>query len=436
MKLDLSQMNPRQVEFFRAKARHVSYGGARGGGKSWAMRMKFVTLAIQYPGLKLLLLRRTLPELRENHLLPLLALLTGFARYKSEERAFLFPNGSRLKLGYCDIEKDVFQYQGQEYDVVGFEEATLFTESQIQFVLTCNRSIRPDFKPRAFYTMNPGGVSHAYFKRLFIDRRFRENENPDDYLFIPARVQDNPVLIESNPEYVQILKALPEPLRRAHLDGDWDVFLGQVFNEFSRETHVLKPFAIPKTWTRFRSMDWGFAKPYAVLWYAVDFDGVIYVYRELYGYGGVDVGTKETATEVARRVRALEQGEEVIGFADPAIWSRTGHDGPTIAEEFAIQGVGWQKADNDRIQGKMQVHLRLKEGKLKFFETCQHLIRTLPAMVYDQHRPEDVDTRQEDHAYDSLRYGLMSRPWVPEQTKKRPYDEWEEDEAHKTWMGS
>lgn len=436
MKLDLSRINPKQVEFFRARARHVAYGGARGGGKSWAMRMKFTALAIQYPGLKLLLLRRTLPELRENHLLPLLALLTGFAKYKGEERAFLFPNGSRLKLGYCDNEKDVFQYQGQEYDVVGFEEATLFTEAQIQFVLTCNRSVRTDFKPRAYYTMNPGGVSHAYFKRLFVDRQYQAGEAPEDYRFIPARIYDNPVLMDNNPEYLRILQNLPEQLRKAHLDGDWDVFLGQVFSEFSREKHVVKPFAIPKAWTRFRSMDWGFAKPYAVLWHAVDFDGVIYVYRELYGCCGPDAGARETATEVAKRVRVLERGEEATGFADPSIWARTGHDGPTIAEEFALQGVGWQKADNDRLQGKMQVHLRLKEGKIKIFETCRHLIRTLPPLVYDRHRPEDVDTTQEDHAYDALRYGLMSRPWAPEGTKKRPYDEWEEDEDRKTWMGS
>ncbi|HMM21024.1 MAG TPA: terminase family protein [Selenomonadales bacterium] len=148
MKLDLSRINPKQVEFFRARARHVAYGGARGGGKSWAMRMKFTALAIQYPGLKLLLLRRTLPELRENHLLPLLALLTGFAKYKGEERAFLFPNGSRLKLGYCDNEKDVFQYQGQEYDVVGFEEATLFTEaSTVNFTAAAARMPAPGKRP-------------------------------------------------------------------------------------------------------------------------------------------------------------------------------------------------------------------------------------------------------------------------------------------------
>ena len=149
--------NPRQAEFFRSQARHTAYGGARGGGKSWAMRRKLVLLALHAPGLNLLLLRRTLPELRENHLVPLLAELGGVAVYNGTERVFRFPTGSRLRLGYCDKEADVYQYQGQEYDVIGLEEATHFTEEQMQFLTTCNRTVKPDFKPRMYYTCNPGG---------------------------------------------------------------------------------------------------------------------------------------------------------------------------------------------------------------------------------------------------------------------------------------
>lgn len=440
MNVDLTHINPRQLEFFRVKARHIAYGGARGGGKSWAMRTKFVLMASNYAGLKVLLLRRTLPELRENHILPLMSMLTGTAKYNGEEKAFTFPNGSRLKLGYCDAENDVFQFQGQEYDVIGFEEATLFTETQIQFILTCLRSTRSDFKPRAYYTMNPGGVSHAFFKRLFIDRIFQGNEKPDDYVFIPARVYDNVVLMQNNPEYVEILKGLPEELRKAHLDGDWNVFIGQVFSEWRNELHVVEPFEIPNSWYKFRSLDWGFSKPYAVYWYAVDHDGVLYVYRELYGCkpNTADTGTQESARQVARRARDIDNTPS-YGVADPAIWSKTGHDGPTIGEDFALEGFAWTPADNDRIQGKMQVHLRLKEQKIKVFSNCTHLIRTLPALCYDKHKVEDVDSKLEDHAYDSLRYGCMARPWVPTKAspdKQKDYDRYDrqrEDDGG-SWM--
>lgn len=421
--IDLKYINPKQIEFFKAKARHIAYGGARGGGKSWAMRTLFLLLAMYYPKLKLLLLRRTLPELKENHILPLLSMLVGIAKYNADDKAFVFQNGSRLKLGYCDNERDIYQYQGQEYDVVGFEEATLFTWAMIQFILTCNRSTRTDFKPRAYYTMNPGGVSHAEFKRLFIDRSFRNSERPDDYLFIPAKVYDNKILMDNNPEYIQTLQDLPEELRKAHLDGDWNVFIGQVFSEWRNSLHVVEPFTIPESWPRFRSMDWGYSKPYAIYWYAVDYDGVIYVYREMYGCKDnmPDVGTQETAKEVAKRAKAVD--DATCGVADPACWSKTGNEGPTVAETFAVEGVAWVPADHDRIQGKMQVHLRLKEQKVKVFSTCTHLIRTLPALCYDKHKVEDVDSALEDHAYDSLRYGLMSRPYTPRHTEpEKPKD--------------
>jgi phage terminase large subunit len=440
-------MSPKQLDFFNAKARHIAYGGARGGGKSWAMRMKFVMLAMNYKGLRLLLLRRTLPELRENHILPLMALLNGVAKYSTDEKAFTFPNGSRLKLGYCDSEGDMFQYQGQEYDVIGFEEATLFTWPMIQFILTCNRSTREDFRARAYYTMNPGGESHAEFKRLFIDREYQGNEKAENYVFIPATVYDNQVLMENNPEYIEILKALPEEMRKAHLDGDWNIFIGQVFSEFRQNIHVIDVFDVPDSWIKFRAMDWGFSKPYAVLWFAVDHDGILYVYRELYGCqdGRANQGTGETARDVAKKVRQAEKGEKIAyGVADPACWAKTGHDGPSIAETFEQEGVFWIRADNDRIQGKMQVHLRLRgngenQPGIKFFRTCKHTIRTLPMLTYDKNRIEDVDTNIEDHLFDTLKYSLLSRPWKPwiEQSKKKidygGYDRQEEEEVT-SWM--
>ena len=191
-------------------------------------------------------------------------------------------------------------------------------------------------------------------------------------------------------------------------------------------------------------MDWGFSKPYCILWAAVDFDGVVHIYRELYGTNGTpNVGSCETAQEVAKRVAFLEDGERVsYGVADPACWARTGHDGPTIAEAFAQNRVGWVPADNDRLQGKAEFHARLRgfgEGKpgVKIFSSCVHLIRTIPTLCYSPKKPEDVDTDAEDHAYDCARYMFMSRPWKPVIAKAVPRrDAWEKGSEETSWMSA
>ena len=408
--------NPRQADFFSSRARHTAYGGARGGGKSWAMRRKMVLLAFGYEGLNMLLLRRTLPELRENHLVPLLKELNGTAPYNSAQRVFTFPTGSRLRLGYCDGENDVYQYQGQEYDVIGLEEATHFTEEQMRFLTTCNRTVKPAFRPRMYYTCNPGGPGHGWVKRLFIDRRYQEGEQAADYFFIPARVWDNPVLLSADPEYVRLLQALPEDLRRAHLDGDWDVLAGQFFREFSRARHVCPPFTLPGWWRRFRSIDWGYNDPCAVLWHAVDGDGRVYTYRELYVRG-------MRADKVAARILELSQGETVAyTVASPDMWqkrgailrSEGGFMGESIAELFALAGVPLTPADNSRVAGWQRVRGYLADGadgqpRWQCFPCCTNLIRTLPMLVFDKHSREDA-AQGEDHAPESLRYALMSRP--------------------------
>ena len=422
--------NPRQKDFFLSRARHTAYGGARGGGKSWAMRRKFVLLALRYEGLNLLLLRRTLPELMENHVRPLLQELTGVASYHATQRVFTFPNGSRIKLGYCDAEKDVYQYQGQEYDVVGLEEATHFTESQMQFLTTCNRSVRGDFSPRMYYTCNPGGVGHGWVKRLFIDRDYRNSERPEDYRFIPARLTDNPILLRNSPSYLATLENLPEHLRRAHLLGDWDVLAGQYFAEFRRELHVEKPFAVPKDWRRFAAMDWGYNDPCCVLWFAVAPGGTVHVYRELYV-------RKTLSTEIARHIRELSAGERIAyTVASPDAWQKRGLResgdvaGESIAEVFMASGVPLIRADNSRIAGWMRVREYLGaadggEARLRIMENCTNLIRTLPLLTFDAHDAEDVADNCEDHAAEALRYGLMSRPIEarPKETpKRRQYD--------------
>lgn len=421
----------RQREFFLSRARHTAYGGARGGGKSWAMRRKFILLALRYHGLNLLLLRRTLPELRENHLIPMQRELYSFAVYNSAERVFRFPNGSRIKLGYCDTMQDVYQYQGQEYAVIGLEEATHFTEEQMRFLTTCNRTTRKDFSPRMYYTCNPGNVGHAWVKRLFIDRLYAENENPDDYLFIPARIYDNKVLLDADPNYIRQLEALPEELRRAHLDGDWDVHAGQYFREFSRDRHVIEPFEIPSWWRRFRSMDWGYNDPCCVLWHAVDGENRVYTYRELY--------VRETrAGEVAAMVLELSRGESIsYTVASPDMWQKRGavlsgaggFEGETLAELFTSSGLSLTPADNSRVPGWNRVRDFLAvapDGRPNWlcFSDCRNLIRQLPALQFDQHNREDA-ADGDDHAPEALRYALMSRPHAGKQPiirKAKAYD--------------
>lgn len=419
--------NQRQIEFFQSTARHIAYGGARGGGKSWAMRRKFIMLAMRYQGLRLLLLRRTLPELRENHVMPLLAELQGFAKYNDTEKAFAFPNGSRLVLGYCDAEKDVFRYQGQEYDVIGLEEATHFTESQMRFLTTCNRSTRTDFKPRMYYTSNPGNVGHNWFKRLFIDHDHAASEDAGDYVFIPAKVYDNKVLMESNPEYIKTLEALPEDMRRAMLDGDWDVFAGQYFPEFRRDIHVIKPFDIPGYWQRFRSLDYGLDMT-ACYWWAVDTQGKCYIYRELYQPG-------LTLSQAATAIVDNTPSDEHIKYtqASPDLWNRrqeTGESGWEIMSRAGLRNL--LKANHSRVQGwrNLREYLtpytdeqEITTAKLVIFENCTNLIRCLPLLQHDERNPEDVADQPHEitHGPESIRYGIMSRPRLSKEPGPKTY---------------
>ncbi|MBO7149250.1 MAG: phage terminase large subunit [Clostridia bacterium] len=425
--------NAKQRLFFESTARHTAYGGARGGGKSYAMRRKLVMLCMRYDNLSCLLLRRTLQELRKNHILPLTFELNGFATYKKDERAFIFPNGSRLELGYCDNDGDLLQYQGAEYDVIGFEEATNFREEWIRFITTSLRSTRTDFRTRVYYTCNPGGVGHNYIKRLFIDRDYADGENAEDYLFIPAKVYDNEPLMNANPDYIRLLKALPEAKRRAHLEGDWNACEGQVFEEFKNDpdhyndrfmTHVITPFDIPESWTVHRSFDFGYAKPFSCGWWACDYDGRLYRILELYGCvpREPNVGVKWTPDEIFSEIARIERehpylaGKHVYGVADPSIWDAS--RGVSIAEVGEKHGVYFERGDNKRIAGWMQVHYRLSFDKnglpmMYIFENCKDFIRTMPLLQYSTVSPEDIDTTLEDHIADETRYMCMSQPIRP-----------------------
>lgn len=433
----IDEPNPKQALFFKAKGRYINYGGARAGGKSWAMRNKFVMLCSRYSGIQCLLLRRTLPELQENHVTPLLLLLKGVAPYNRQEKVFKFPNGSRLKLGYCANETDVLQYQGQAYDVIGLEEATMFTEFQFNCLRESNRSsglMSEKFAPRMYLTCNPGGVGHHWVKRLFVDKKYKDKERPEDYTFIPASVYDNAVFMERDPDYVAQLESLPEKRRKMMLLGEWDVAEGAFFEEFVDDpdhyidrvkTHVIAPFEVPKEWKIYRSFDWGYNKPFSCAWWAVDYDGVIYRILEYYGCTeNENEGVRKTSPEVFAEIQRIERehrwlkGKNIHGVADPAIFSANG--GESIAETAQKYGVYFSPGDNQRIPGWMQIHYRMAFDEngypmMYVFNNCKAFIRTIPVLMYDKNKVEDLDTSLEDHVADETRYFCMSRPIKPRQ---------------------
>lgn len=333
VQMDFSRVSSKQDAFLRARERHVAYGGARGGGKSWAVRAKAKILALSYPGIKILIVRKTLQELRNNHVVFLRPELAGLAVYNQSVKEFRFFNGSTITLGYCATESDLDQYQGAEYDVVFIDEAGQLLEDWIKKINACVRGVN-GFPKRTYYTLNPGGPSHGYFKRLFIDRRFEDKERPEDYRFIQALVTDNAALMEAQPEYIAQLEALPPHLREMWLQGRWDVYEGQFFEDFRpdpeaqkaidegvtveelrrqrRWCHVIEPFDLAsgqcRGWNVMRSYDFGYGKPFSVGYWAVDYDGVLYRILELYGCTETpNEGLKWSPDEQFRRMVELER---------------------------------------------------------------------------------------------------------------------------------
>ena len=429
--LDLGRAQPKQTLFLKDKHRHIAYGGARGGGKSWAVRTKSKLLAFRYPGIKILIVRKTYKELQNNHIEQMTAELAGFAKYNRSDKMFRFPNGSTISFGYCANEGDLGQYQGAEYDVVFIDEAGQLQESWIRKINLCVRGTN-GFPKRTYYTLNPGGPGHAYFKRVFVDRNFNPDEDPNDYFFIQAKVEDNKALMDTQPDYLRELENLPPTLRAAWKDGRWDVYEGQFFEEFRddpehyqdrRWTHVIEPFEIPDGWTICRSYDFGYGKPFSCAWWAVDYDGTIYRIMELYGCTRTpNEGVKWTPDKQFEEIHKTEmqhpwlKGKTIIGVADPAIWDAS--RGESVADTAARYGVFFTPGDNERIAGWMQCHYRLQfdeDGypRMYVFNTCRAFIRTIPTLIYDEHRAEDLDTKMEDHVADEWRYFCMSRPIKP-----------------------
>lgn len=442
LELRIPAPSPKQELFLRAREKYVAYGGARGGGKSWAVRTKAEIMALRHAGIRQLIVRRSYPELQENHIRQLRSELRGIARYNEQKHVLTFPNGSTVNFVYCAKDQDLDNLQGQEYDLIYVDEATQLSEYQLKVIAACCRGVN-SFPKRVYLTCNPGGKGHAYIKRLFVDRKFLAGEKPEEYTFIQAKVTDNRALMESDPEYVGRLEALPPKLRKAWLEGQWDILEGQFFEEFRDDpahyadrigTHVIDPFEIPAHWPVYRSFDFGYKRPFSVGWWTMDEEGRLYRILELYGSTGEpNVGLKWDPDRIFEAIRETEdghrwlRGKSIRGIADPAIWEES--HGESIAETAARRRVYFEPGDHKRLPGWMQVHYRLTfdgEGRpgMYFFSTCKDTIRTLPLLEYDAHKAEDLDTDGEDHIADEIRYMCMARPVkapkiLPEGSRKR-----------------
>jgi len=411
-----------------------------GGGKTVALLMHQVLRRWTFPRTMGIILRRTFPDLERTVILEAHNLLgeAKEAHWEASRYRYVFSNGSILEFGHMEKEEDFRKYKSAEYQDICFDELSEFTERQYVLMRSRLRAKKAlAIKPYIRVASNPGDVGHHWVKQTFIDPApdggswavELESGKVWTRRFIRARLDDNPYIDE---DYRRTLETLPEAERKAFLDGDWSIFSGQVFTEWSEKQHVVGPFDIPPSWQRFMSLDWGYARPFCVLWFCVDHDGCIYLYREWYGCKSRDRlndGLKLTAPEVARGILEREadsEKREEISYrvADPACWAAIGSSAPSIAEEFALAGVPLMRGENDRRQGKHQIHLRLQHGMLKVFSTCHYTRMLVPAMVYDKNNPEDVDTEGPDHLYDALRYACMTRPYSPAIEVPKPELPW------------
>ncbi len=430
-----------QRAFMESEAEEVMYGGAAFGGKSYALRAILVSYCLQYPGAIAVLFRRTFPELEDTHIKKLqLELPSYIAEYKSSSHEFRFANGSILMLRYCEKEQDVYSYDTFEADIMAFDELTAFSSFQYNYLITRCRSAKtwwakknggPGRRIRS--ATNPGNVGHTWVKTRFIDymkpyeiKLAPVNQGGMTRQFIPAKAEDNTTGMLIDPEYIQVLKGLPDEEYRAKALGDWSVFSGQFFSRWRDAVHVQEPFTIPANWNRYICVDWGIAAPHAVYWLARPPDtNSVWVYREQYG---ANVSTREQARRAAETTRGLNEKIQMI-ITDPAMWAKERDaDGNRMKspadywkEEFAgITDV--MKGNNERLQGASIFRecldwqgIEASDGieilvppRLKVFRTCENFIGTVPNLIHagGDKNSEDVDTTGEDHAYDAVRYCL------------------------------
>ena len=415
-----------QTDFLAASEREVFYGGARGGGKSYSLivdPLRYCTFEAH----RALILRRTMPELRDliNHSHKLYKKAFPYAQWREQEKEWRFPSGARIEFGYAESGQDVLRYQGQSYTYIGVDELPQFPDASIWNDLRgALRSVDPNIPEYMRATGNPGNVGSAWVKEMFIDPAPPNTtfaipiELPDGTTehitrrFIPAKLKDNPYLTRTK-SYQTMLASLPEIRRRQWLDGSWDEQEGRAFPDFDRKIHVESPYELEKHMVRFRACDWGFSTPACVLWFAVDHNNDLIVYREYYGKGLV-------ADTFAEKILNMEYGENIkYGIMDVSAWSKRGDIGPAVPEIMGRNGLKFRPSDRSpgsRNSGKYEIHRRLaidpitKKPRLRIFNNCTQLIKQLSVIMADPNDPEDCDTKLEDHAIDALRYGVMSRP--------------------------
>jgi hypothetical protein len=455
-------LHPKQVTALTSSATEILYGGAAGGGKSYLLRIIAIILCMAVPGLQVYLFRRTYPDLMANHMngsgaFPeLIGPLVETKQATLVDGEIRFENGSKIHLCHCQHEKDVLKYQGAEIHVLLIDELTHFTDYIYRFLRNRVRlgglQVPDQYKhklPLILSGSNPGSVGHQWVKSTFVKdanpfelRRMPKEEGGMLRQYIPALLTDNPTLTDNDPGYVDRLEGLGHPsLVKAMKDGDWDIVAGAAFEKLSKTKHMIRPFEIPDYWTRFTSMDWGTAKPYAIYWMAVCDDevilsarddypekhiqrGSIIIYRELYGSNGqADQGTREESWEVARKMALIENEDIDYRIADSAMWAQ--HDGPSAAENFMdelerldCKPFVMEKSRKDRAANYLELRNRFaaEDGKqpgIYIFETCTHFWRTVPELQLDEREPEKGwDTRQEDHCIDAVSYGIVSRPMI------------------------
>lgn len=437
---------PKQILFMERPEYEAFYGGAAGGGKSDSLLMEALR-QVHIPHYRSIIFRKTYPQLSEliDRSAEMYPRAFSRARYNDSKHCWIFPSGAKCYFGAMQRTKDRTNYQGKRYDFIGYDELTHFLWDEYSYMYSRNRPSGPGTRCYMRSTGNPGGIGHGWVKERFItagkamkpiaeEVKIRYPDGHEEIkkrkrIFVPSSVFDNEALLNNSPEYIERLAMMPEGERNALLYGNWDSFSGQVFTEWRNDsdhyddrinTHVINPFKVPDTWRIYRGFDFGYAKPFSVGWYAVDHDKRIYRIKEFYGCtGDPNVGVKYEPTRIAQEIRRIEaedtnlKGKTIHGIADPSIFDES--RGESVGQMMERAQIYFDKGDNTRIAGKMQVHHRLafdENGIPMFyvFNTNKHFIRTIPALVYDQKHVEDIDSATEDHIYDELRYVLMEYP--------------------------